>query len=215
MVCSTLVVWNNYGSYLSSPHDQQQIPYLSLSAVMALDLGRSGSPRCGCNTTWDWECSRCFTCYFHGRHSAASAELIAVSSIVTFDVIGLWKPLHGRQAVTVWHCVIAIFAVWAGAWSTILHYAHLDLGWLFYVQGVLLTPAVMPIAFTVIWKKQSANGAFFGKLFGGICGLFGWFCTSIGRWKLTNELDATKFTELSLSPTWHCRTRPYVDRRLV
>jgi Na+/proline symporter len=107
--------------------------------------------------------------------SAASAELIAVSSIVTFDICGtLWKPLSGRQAVMVSHIVIAVFSVWAGAWATILNYAHIDLGWLFYVQGVLLTPAVMPIAFTVLWKKQSAYAAFFGTTGGTLCGLAGW-----------------------------------------
>jgi Na+/proline symporter len=72
------------------------------------------------------------------------------------------------------HIVIAVFSVWAGAWATILNYAHIDLGWLFYVQGVLLTPAVMPIAFTVLWKKQSAYAAFFGTTGGTLCGLAGW-----------------------------------------
>lgn len=69
------------------------------------------------------------------------------------------------------HWAIAIFSVWAGAWSTILYYAHIDLGWLFYIQGVLLTPAVMPIAFTVLWKKQSKHAAFWGTITGTICGL--------------------------------------------
>ena len=45
---------------------------------------------------------------------------------------------------------------------------------LFYVQGVLLTPAVVPIAMTVISKRQSRHAAFWGTLFGTACGLFGW-----------------------------------------
>lgn len=108
---------------------------------------------------------------------------------MTFDICGtVWKPLHGaevslclvsywveqsadEQAVKVSHYTIAVFSVWAGAFSTILHYANIDLGWLFYIQGVLLTPAVMPIAFTVLWKKQSKHAAFWGTIAGTICGL--------------------------------------------
>jgi hypothetical protein len=37
--------------------------------------------------------------------------------------------------------------------------------------GVLLTPAVMPIAFTVLWNKQSKHAALYGTLFGSACGL--------------------------------------------
>lgn len=94
---------------------------------------------------------------FMAATSAASAELIAVSSIVTRDIIGLYRPLSGHkvrspsemwfrrssltgrcsQMVVASHITIAVFAVWAGAWSTILNKANIDLGWLFYVQCVI------------------------------------------------------------------------------
>ena len=52
---------------------------------------------------------------FMAATSAASAELIAVGSIITFDIVGfLWKPLVGRQAVVVSHIAIGAFSVWAG-----------------------------------------------------------------------------------------------------
>ena len=69
------------------------------------------------------------------------------------------------------HIAIAVFAVWAGIWSIILHVASIDLGWLFYVQGVLLTPAVVPIALTVLWRKQSKHAAFWGTMVGTTTGL--------------------------------------------
>ncbi|GAA6005994.1 hypothetical protein JCM10207_007300 [Rhodosporidiobolus poonsookiae] len=112
---------------------------------------------------------------FMAATSACSAELIAVSSLVVRDVIGMYKTLSGRQMVFASHCAIMGFAVWAGAWSTILHVAKIDLGWLFYVQGVVTTPAVVPIALTVLWKRQSAAAAFWGTIVGIVCGLLGWF----------------------------------------
>ena len=112
---------------------------------------------------------------FMAATSAASAQLISVSSILTFDVCAvLWKPLQGKQAVNASHIAIMGFAVWAGAWSTILHTVKIDLGWLYYVQGVLLTPAVFPIAATVVWKRQSRHAAFFGTLIGVAFGMAGW-----------------------------------------
>ncbi|GAA6040980.1 hypothetical protein JCM8097_000521 [Rhodosporidiobolus ruineniae] len=125
---------------------------------------------------------------FMAATSACSAELIAVSSIVTRDIVGLWRPLSGKTMVRASEAVIVLFAIWAGAWSTILHYGGVDLGWLFYIQGVLLTPAVVPIGLTVVWKKQSAHAAFWGTLFGTACGLLGWM---LGCKKIYGEINVT------------------------
>ncbi|BGP52573.1 hypothetical protein JCM8202v2_000128 [Rhodotorula sphaerocarpa] len=126
---------------------------------------------------------------FMAATSAASAELIAVSSIVTRDIIGVWRPLSGRKMVRASEAVIVGYAVWSGCWSTILHKAHIDLGWLFYVQGVLLTPAVIPVGLTVISRRQSKHAAFWGTLFGTACSLIGWLygCKRIyGELSITN-----------------------------
>ncbi|GJN92032.1 hypothetical protein Rhopal_005060-T1 [Rhodotorula paludigena] len=111
---------------------------------------------------------------FMAATSACSAELIAVSSLVVRDCIGMYRTLSGKQMVFASHCVIVGFAIWGGAWSTILHVASIDLGWLFYIQGVLLTPAVIPVAMTVVSKRQSERAAFYGCLIGTASGLFGW-----------------------------------------
>ncbi|GAA5873095.1 hypothetical protein JCM3774_000340 [Rhodotorula dairenensis] len=125
---------------------------------------------------------------FMAATSAASAELIAVSSIITRDVIGLYRPLSGHKMVVASHISIAVFAVWAGCWSTILNKASVDLGWLFYVQGVLLTPAVIPIGLTVMSRRQSKHAAFFGTLFGTACGMIGWM---VGCHKIYGEITIT------------------------
>jgi len=119
---------------------------------------------------------------FMAATSAASAELIAVSSIIVYDVLGTyWKPLTGKQVIFYSHLIIGLWAVWMGAWATILHRVGIDLGWLFYIQGVALTPAVVPIGLTVCWKRLSATAAFWGTLFGTVCGMIGWM---LGCWKI-------------------------------
>lgn len=139
---------------------------------------------------------------FMAATSAASAELIAVSSIITRDVIGLYRPLSGRKMVVASHITIVVFAVWAGCWSTILNKASVDLGWLFYVQGVLLTPAVIPIGLTVMSRRQSKHAAFFGTLFGTACGMIGWM---VGCHKIYGEIT---ITNLALPYSAICGSAP-------
>ncbi|WWC68262.1 uncharacterized protein I206_102185 [Kwoniella pini CBS 10737] len=130
---------------------------------------------------------------FMAATSAASAELIAVSSIVVYDIIGTyWKPLSGKQVVFWSHLIIGIAAVWFGAWSCILHKANIDLGWLFYIQGVCLTPAVVPIGLTVSWGRMSHVSAFYGTLFGTVCGMLGWM---IGCWKIYGVINTSNLAK--------------------
>ena len=75
---------------------------------------------------------------FMASTSATSAELIAVSSIVTFDIVNCYKKtkLTAKQSLRISELAIVVYAVWSGCWSTILHVAGIDLGWLFFVQYV-------------------------------------------------------------------------------
>ncbi|KAI0338579.1 Na+/solute symporter [Trametopsis cervina] len=113
--------------------------------------------------------------------SAASAELIAVSSLFSYDLYRTYfRPkATGAEIVHVSHAFICFWAVWMGAWATILHKAGVDLGWLFYVQGNLLAPAVAPVGLTVVWSKLSHAGVFCGCLAGEVAGMTAWFVTCV------------------------------------
>ncbi|KAG0034897.1 hypothetical protein BGZ81_002304 [Podila clonocystis] len=93
--------------------------------------------------------------------SAASAELIAVSSICTFDVYRSYiNPMAtGKQLIRVSHAVVAGFGIIMGVLAVILKEAGIDLGYLYSLMGVLISSAVMPVTFTLLWKKQSVTAA--------------------------------------------------------
>ncbi|KAI0324815.1 Na+/solute symporter [Cubamyces sp. BRFM 1775] len=126
--------------------------------------------------------------------SAVSAELIAVSSLFTYDLYRTYyRPkATNDEIVRVSHYFICFWAVWAGCWSTILHKASIDLGWLFYVQGVVLSPAVIPIALTVTWSKLTRAGVFAGSLSGAVLGMLAWM---IGCWKIYGEINVPNLAE--------------------
>ncbi|KAG1738551.1 Na+/solute symporter [Suillus lakei] len=106
--------------------------------------------------------------------SAASAELIAVSSIVR----------RVQEIVRVSHYAICAWAIWMGCWATILHQVNIDLGWMYYVQGIVLSPAVIPIILTVWWSKLTRAGLLCGSIIGAILGMLAWM---IGCWKINGE----------------------------
>lgn len=112
--------------------------------------------------------------------SCASAELIAVSSILTFDVYKTYfKPnatpeqliFVAHMGIGVWGFVMAVFAC---IWNAI----GIDLGWLFLVMGLLIGGAVFPAAFAITWKGQTKAGAISGAVVGLCAGLIAWLVTA-------------------------------------
>ncbi|KAJ3743138.1 Na+/solute symporter [Lentinula detonsa] len=120
--------------------------------------------------------------------SAASAELIGVSSLFSYDIYRTYfRPrAEGPEIVKVSHYFICFWAIWMGAWAVILNRAGVDLGWLFYVQGVVLSPAVIPVALTVSWGKLSKPAVILGPVLGAICGMAAWM---IGCWKILGSIN--------------------------
>jgi Na+/proline symporter len=108
--------------------------------------------------------------------SAASAELIAVSSIFTYDVYRAYiKPgANGKQVVKFSHMAVVSFGLLMGVLAVILHYIGIDLGYLYSLMGIISSPAVVPIAFTLTWHKQTSSAAISGCIFGLVAGVAVW-----------------------------------------
>ncbi|OIW31964.1 hypothetical protein CONLIGDRAFT_629651 [Coniochaeta ligniaria NRRL 30616] len=108
--------------------------------------------------------------------SSSSSELIAVSSILTFDVYKVYiKPTASpKDLIFVSHIMICFFALVMAAFACIWHAIGIDLGWLFLVMGLLIGGAVFPAAFAVTWKGQTKAGAISGALCGLAAGLIAW-----------------------------------------
>lgn len=108
--------------------------------------------------------------------SCASAELIAVSSILTFDVFKTYiKPsATPNQLIFVSHVMICVFGLTMAIFACIWNGIGIDLGWLFLVMGLIIGGAVFPVAFAITWKGQTRAGAISGSLSGLAAGLIAW-----------------------------------------
>ena len=112
--------------------------------------------------------------------SCASAELIAVSSILTFDIYKTYiKPAATpEQLIFVAHIMICVFGFTMAIFSCIWNAIGIDLGWLFLVMGLLIGGAVFPAAFAITWKGQTKLGAVSGAIIGLCAGLLAWLVTA-------------------------------------
>eukprot|EP00891_Asterochloris_glomerata_P004751 jgi/Astpho2/4751/Aster-00301 len=108
--------------------------------------------------------------------SAGSAELIAVSSLFTYD--GYWHYINpragGKQLLVVSKIMVLVYTVLMGVFAVILQQLNCSLGYVYEIMGVLIGSAVAPIALCLGWKKTNKYGAMCGAVLGQWLGLMSW-----------------------------------------
>ncbi|ETW77305.1 urea transporter [Heterobasidion irregulare TC 32-1] len=114
--------------------------------------------------------------------SALSAEMIATSTLLSYDVYRhYFKPsATSQQVVTASRYFIVFWAVFSGGLASIFKAVGINLGWLFYFLGVATASGVFPIALTFTWKDLSKAGAVAGSLGGMAIALIVWLATAKG-----------------------------------
>lgn len=132
--------------------------------------------------------------------STLSAQVIAVSSILSFDVYREYfkKSASDRDLIRSSHFGVIFFAAFSAAFSTMLHYVGIDLGWTLYMlgkpcsllstlshiiltmrfTGVVTCPGIFPMVFTILWRHQSKAAAILSPIMGLITGLAVWLGTA-------------------------------------
>jgi Na+/proline symporter len=112
--------------------------------------------------------------------SAMSSELIAVSSIFTYDIYQTYmKPnASGRRLIYTSHVMVIIFGFFMAAFSTGLYYAGISLGYIYLMMGVIISSAVIPATLTLMWDGFNWYAATFTPPLGLICSLIAWLVTA-------------------------------------
>ena len=116
------------------------------------------------------------TMLFMAVTSAGSAELIAVSSLITYDVYRTYKNPNatGKQLLKVSRWTIVGFGLGMGGLAVILLSLGLSLGFVYLAMGVLIGSAVIPIALTITWKGTNKYAATIGAVAG--------LCVALATW---------------------------------
>lgn len=108
--------------------------------------------------------------------SAMSAELVAFSSVFAYDIYkSYFKPsTSGKQLIKVSHLAVVGFALFSSCLAVVFNYIGVTLGWLMSFYGIILTPEVFILVFTLFWKKTSPKAVIIGGPLGTISGIAFW-----------------------------------------
>merc|ERR1712045_612351 len=101
------------------------------------------------------------TMLFMAIVSTGSAESIAVSSLVAYDIYREYinPEATGEQILFVSRCVIVGFGLVMGALAVLLDVMGLNLGWVYLFMGIVIGSAVIPLWNMMTWEKASGTGA--------------------------------------------------------
>ncbi|CAO1618232.1 unnamed protein product [Parajaminaea phylloscopi] len=112
--------------------------------------------------------------------SAASAQLVAVSSVFTFDI---YQPyIHptatARRLFVVSHAAVVAWAFIMGILGVIWYHIGVSMGWLYTAMGIFIGPFVVATFCCTAWSKANRRACLFGSLLGEALGLTAWLVSA-------------------------------------
>ncbi|ORX50841.1 Na+/solute symporter [Hesseltinella vesiculosa] len=114
--------------------------------------------------------------------SASSGEMIAVSSIFTYDIYRTYinPDADGKAVIRFSHAAVATFGLLMGVLSVLLNLTGINLGYLYTLMGVLISSAVVPLTLTLLWSKQNKMAAIVSPIAGFVLAIIAWLTTTYG-----------------------------------
>lgn len=119
--------------------------------------------------------------------SSTSAELIAVSSLLAFDVYKTYvRPdASSKTLVQVSHYGIVLYALVLAGFCCILNAVGLNLTWVLTILAIMVGGASIPIGMVLLWKRMSTVATIASPWIALVCGLIAWFVTT---WERSGEI---------------------------
>ena len=119
--------------------------------------------------------------------SSTSAELIAVSSLLTFDVYKTYinPKAQSQRLVQISHYGIVIYGLVLAAFCCILNAVGCNLTWILTVLGVIVGGAALPVGLVLLWPRMSTPATNISPWLALVLGFIAWFVTT---WKLSGTI---------------------------
>jgi Na+/proline symporter len=108
--------------------------------------------------------------------STGSAESIAVSSLIAYDVYREYinPEATGDQILRVSRIAIVVFGLCMGCCAIALFEIGLSLGWVYLFMGIVIGSAVAPLWNLMTWERASGQGAVVAAWSGFFLALITW-----------------------------------------
>ncbi|KAL3433073.1 Sodium:solute symporter family-domain-containing protein [Aspergillus tetrazonus] len=117
-----------------------------------------------------------FVLLFMALTSTVSSSMIAVSSILSFDIYKTYfnPKATDRKLLKASHATVVIHAVFITGISIALNYGGANMTWLGYFRPVLSCPGIIPLGLTLFWSGQTKLAAILAPVLGFFTGLAIW-----------------------------------------
>ncbi|KAE9404653.1 solute symporter family transporter [Gymnopus androsaceus JB14] len=114
--------------------------------------------------------------------SAASAELVAVSSIITYDVYKRYLNPRATdsQILRVSHASVIGFGLFMGVLGVIFYEIGISISWLYGFTGIFASSGVVPVGLALRSRHANQWGCLAGLWIGFVCGVAAWLATAKG-----------------------------------
>lgn len=121
-----------------------------------------------------------FVLLFMALTSTISSSMIAVSSILSFDVYKTYinTKANDKLLLKASHIAVVAHAVFITGVSIALNYGGADMTWIGYFRPVLSCPGIIPLALTLTWSGQTRLAAILSPILGFLTGLAIWLGTA-------------------------------------
>ncbi|SCU98964.1 LANO_0F00320g1_1 [Lachancea nothofagi CBS 11611] len=108
--------------------------------------------------------------------SATSAELIAFSSITTYDLYRTYfnPGASGQKLVRASHISVVCFGLFMAALAVVFNYINVTVSWLLSFLGIVLNPEVFAVTLALFWPKMTKLSLLIGVPLGTVSGVVCW-----------------------------------------
>ncbi len=117
-----------------------------------------------------------FVLLFMALTSTVSSSMIAVSSILSFDIYKTYinPKASDKRLVKVSHLAVVAHAIFITGVSLAMNYGGANMTWLGYFRPILTCPGIIPLIFSLTWSGQTRLAAIISPVLGFLTGLSIW-----------------------------------------
>ncbi|CAL9730680.1 urea active transporter [Monosporozyma unispora] len=112
--------------------------------------------------------------------SGFAAEVIAVSSVFTYDIYRTYvnPNARGKKLIYSSHVACMGFGLTMSGFAIGLYYGGVSMGYIYEIMGIIISSAVVPVILTLCWKDQNTVAAVVSPILGTGLAIMSWLvCT--------------------------------------
>ncbi|KAJ5935036.1 hypothetical protein N7466_004583 [Penicillium verhagenii] len=121
-----------------------------------------------------------FFLLFMALTSTVSSSMIAVSSILSYDIYKTYlnPKVSDKKLVRVSHIAVVAHGIFITGISIAMNYGGANMTWINYLRPVISCPGIIPLILTLFWSRQTRLAAIVSPILGFFTGLAVWLATA-------------------------------------